>query len=201
MEIPSVVLFAWTYSYVEVAWSQATLFLLGLWELHYMQRTFVYPALLRSGATAMPLSIVTMGFIFNLINAPLNAIGLTYLPASYLNGRFTDPRFLVGTAIFLLGFAVNLHSDHILRNLRKPMETGYKIPQGGLFRWVTSPNYLGEIMEWVGWMIATWSLAGAAFAAFTFANLAPRAWAHQKWYLANFPGYPKNRKSLIPWVF
>jgi protein-S-isoprenylcysteine O-methyltransferase Ste14 len=201
MEIPSVVLFAWAYFYIGVGWSHVTLVLLCFWELHYIQRTFVYPALFRSGVTAMPLSIVAMGFIFNLINAPLNAIGLTYLPVGYLGGWFTDPRFFIGIGIFLLGFAVNLNSDHILRNLRKPTETGYKVPQGGLFRWVASPNYLGEIVEWVGWMIASWSLAGAAFAAFTFANLAPRAWAHHKWYLANFADYPKNRKALIPWVF
>ena len=32
--------------------------------------------------------------------------------------------------LFVFGMVVNIHSDHILRNLRKPGETGYKIPQG-----------------------------------------------------------------------
>jgi protein-S-isoprenylcysteine O-methyltransferase Ste14 len=149
----------------------------------------------------MPLAIVTMGFAFNLINAPLNAIGLFYIPTSNSSGWLPDPFFLIGISLFILGFVVNIHSDHILRKLRQPLETEYKIPRGGLFRWVTSPNYLGEIIEWVGWMIAAQSLASVAFAAFTFANLAPRARAHHKWYLANFPDYPKNRKALIPWVF
>jgi steroid 5-alpha reductase family enzyme len=96
---------------------------------------------------------------------------------------------------------INVHSDHILRNLRKPGGIGYKIPRGGLFRWITSPNYFGEIMEWCGWAIATWSLAGIAFAAFTFANLAPRAWSHHKWYNKTFSNYPKNRKAIIPFIF
>lgn len=43
---------------------------------------------------------------------------------------FYDPRFLVGHVIFLLGLAINIHSDAILRGLRKPGEKGYKIPYG-----------------------------------------------------------------------
>ena len=108
---------------------------------------------------------------------------------------------LGGIAIFLLGFTINLHSDHILRALRRPGETEYKIPYGGFFKWITSPNYFGEIAEWCGWAIASWSLAGVAFAVFTFANLAPRARTHHKWYLANFVNYPKNRKAVIPLLF
>ena len=142
-----------------------------------------------------------MGGVFNVINATLNALALTHLRSGYSHSWFTDPRFLLGTTVFFVGFAINLHSDHILRNLRTPREVGYKIPYGGLFRWVTSPNYLGEIVEWFGWMLASWSLAGASFALFTFTNLAHRAWAHHKWYYANFPEYPKNRKALLPRIF
>lgn len=34
--------------------------------------------------------------------------------------------------MFLSGMIINLHSDSILRNLRKPGESGYKIPYGKL---------------------------------------------------------------------
>jgi hypothetical protein len=43
---------------------------------------------------------------------------------------------------------------------------------------VSCPNYLGEILEWIGWAIATWSLAGWVFAIWTMANLAPRAFTN-----------------------
>ena len=33
-------------------------------------------------------------------------------------------RHVVGTMIWLIGWGINLHSDHILRNLRKPGDTG-----------------------------------------------------------------------------
>lgn len=52
-----------------------------------------------------------------------------------------DPRFLVGSVIFFFGMAVNIHSDNILMNLREPGETGYKIPRGGMFEYVSSANY------------------------------------------------------------
>ena len=201
MELPSVVLFAWVYLHGVGIDRLASIVLFGMWELHYVQRTFMYPVLMRLGNARMPISIVAMGWVFNVINASLNSIALTHLPPGYANEWITDPRFLVGGIIFFLGFMINLQSDHILRNLRKPGETGYKIPHGGLFSLVTSPNYFGEILEWCGWALATWSLAGVAFAVFTFSNLAPRAWAHHQWYRTKFPNYPRNRKALIPRVF
>jgi 3-oxo-5-alpha-steroid 4-dehydrogenase 1 len=132
----------------------------------------------------------------------------------YLNGRwlFTfsdpyprewllDPRFIAGTCLFVAGLALNHHSDEVLRRLRRPGETGYKIPRGGLYRWVSCPNYLGEIIEWTGWAIATWSLPGLLFAVWTFANLAPRGWEHHGWYKEKFADYPKDRRAIIPFVF
>jgi len=74
-------------------------------------------------------------------------------------------------------------------------------PHRGLFRYVSSPNYLGEIVEWIGWGVATWSLPGAAFALWTIANLTPRALANHKWYKKTFPQYPSKRKALVPFIF
>ncbi|VFV40541.1 3-oxo-5-alpha-steroid 4-dehydrogenase 1 [Lynx pardinus] len=43
--------------------------------------------------------------------------------AVYADDWVTDPRFLVGFCLWLIGMLINIHSDHILRNLRKPGET------------------------------------------------------------------------------
>jgi steroid 5-alpha reductase family enzyme len=102
--------------------------------------------------------------------------------------------------MFFSGYIINIHSDSILRGLRAKNETGYKIPGTGLFKFVSSPNYFGEILEWTGWAVATWSLPGAAFALWTIANLAPRAFANHRWYLDHFPDYPSQRKALIPFI-
>ena len=74
------------------------------------------------------------------------------------------------------------------------------IPRGGLYERITAPNYFGEILEWTGWAIATWSWAGLAFAVYAVANLGPRAFANHRWYHERFPDYPPERKVLIPYL-
>ena len=55
-------------------------------------------------------------------------------------------RFVLGCACFLLGLALNVHSDAILRNLRRPGETGYKIPRGGWWLWRSRRRVGGDAM-------------------------------------------------------
>jgi protein-S-isoprenylcysteine O-methyltransferase Ste14 len=198
MEAPASLLFLALYLLGDHRFGAVPLVLLGLWQLHYVQRAFVYPALMRGGAR-MPVSVVAMAIAFNVLNAYVNARWISSF-GSYDSSWLRDPRFLIGVALFIGGYAVNLNSDRILRGLRKPGESGYRIPDGGLYRWVSSPNYLGEIVEWTGWAIATWSLAGLSFALYTFANLAPRAMANHDWYLSTFDDYPKSRKALLPFL-
>jgi len=38
-----------------------------------------------------------------------------------------------GLAVFATGMFINMQADNILLNLRKPGESGYKIPKGGMF--------------------------------------------------------------------
>jgi protein-S-isoprenylcysteine O-methyltransferase Ste14 len=102
-------------------------------------------------------------------------------------------------ALFAGGLTLNARSDGTLRRLKRAGD-GYRIPQGGGFRYVSSPNYLGEMIEWTGWAIATWSLAGTAFALYTIANLGPRAVANHRWYRSTFPDYPPERRALLPFV-
>ncbi|KAK1880695.1 3-oxo-5-alpha-steroid 4-dehydrogenase 1 [Dissostichus eleginoides] len=106
-----------------------------------------------------------------------------------------------GSVLWLVGWLVNMHSDHILRNLRKPGETGYKIPTGGLFEYVSGANFLGEITEWAGFALAGYSVHSTAFAIFTAVVLSSRAVSHHKWYHAKFEDYPKSRKALVPFLF
>jgi 3-oxo-5-alpha-steroid 4-dehydrogenase 1 len=171
--------------------------LLVVWQIHYVQRAFVYPFLMRGGR--MPVAVVLMAIAFNVLNAYVNAWWIGGL-GSYQTDWLTGPRFIGGFALFAAGLALNLRSDRALRRLRRPGETGYKIPQGGAYRWVSCPNYLGEILEWTGWAIATWSVGGLAFAVYTAANLAPRALQNHRWYEQKFADYPPDRRALIPYL-
>ncbi len=198
MESPACLFFLAVYLTGPHRFDLVPVVLLGLWQLHYVQRTFVFPLLMRPGGR-MPILVMLLAIVFNLLNGYVNAYWVATLgryPASWL----ADPRFLGGAVLFLGGYAVNLASDRILRGLRGPGETGYRIPRGGLYRWVSCPNYLGEIVEWFGWALATWSPAGLAFAVYTTANLAPRAVHHHRWYHERFPDYPPQRRALVPYL-
>jgi len=198
MESPSVLLIAVIFLIGPNSRSLVPLLFLVLWQVHYVQRTFIFPFLIRADGKKVPVLTVAMALAFNLVNAPINGYALGHGPVTPALDWLWDPRCLVGIALFVLGYGINRHSDALLRSLRKPGEGGYKIPRGGFYRWVSCPNYLGEIMEWIGFALATWTLAGAAFAAFTIANLAPRALSHHAWYRDRFPEYPSHRRALIP---
>lgn len=200
MEIPTVIIYLVYYFIGDRRIEVIPLILLSIWMLHYCQRTFIFPLLIR-GKEPMPITIISMGIIFNGINTYLQARWINAFSPSYPENWVVNPLFIIGLIIFFCGFIINLHSDHIIRNLRKPGETEYKIPYGGMFRYVSCPNYFGEITEWTGWAIMTWSFPGLVFAVWTFANLAPRARSNHLWYIKTFPNYPNNRKALIPFIF
>ena len=178
--------------------------MLLFFELHYFQRSFIFPMLIR-GKGVMPLSVILMGLVFNSLNALMQGgwIFVVSPEDCYPSTWLTSPQFILGALIFVAGMVINLHSDYIIRHLRKPGDTRHYLPQKGMFRYVTSANYLGEFTEWVGFAVLTWSWAGAVFALWTFANLAPRADAIHKSYREQFPeGFKgRNVKRIIPFLF
>ena len=197
MELPSAVFFLGVYFAGAAAFQTVPLVLLGVWQCHYLNRTFVYPLRTRTAGKKMPVVVIGAGFTFNAVNTYVNARFISEF-GEYGPEWLNDPRFLAGLVIFTAGLALNIHSDNILLSLRKPCKVDYTIPQGGAFRCVSCPNYLGELMEWAGWALATCSLAGLAFFIYSVANLVPRAFRNHRWYQARFPDYPVGRKSLIP---
>ncbi len=170
-----------------------------LWNCHYLYRSVLYPLRLRS-RRRVPGYIVGCALLFNSINAYLQAGFLFRLAVPYPRQWLGDPRFWIGGVLFALGFATHVWADGKLRRLRSDQRSGYEIPHGGLFELVSCPNYLGELIQWVGWAVLTWSAGGLVFAWWTFANLLPRALAYQAWYRDRFADYPRERKAILPFV-
>jgi protein-S-isoprenylcysteine O-methyltransferase Ste14 len=152
---------------------------------------------MRQSGKRMPIVIVGMAIVFNSLNGYINGRWVSHF-GEYPDAWLTSAPFLIGVSCFFAGWAVNQHADAILLRLRRPGDSGYRVPRGGLYRWVSCPNYLGEMLEWIGWAVATWSLAGFAFAIFTAANLLPRALSNHRWYKQEFPDYPPSRRAVIP---
>lgn len=196
MELPALLVISILVLGSPAAFELSATIPLALWLFHYSYRTLIFPALMHPSDKTFPAILVMFAILFNTLNGYNNAQALQTRAAS--GQVFPDWNFWIGSLLFLAGFIIHFHSDRIIRLLRKPGQTGYSIPRGGLFHWVSSPHYLGEIIQWTGWAILSWSLAGLAFAIFTFCNLAPRAISNHAWYRDRFPGYPAERKILVP---
>lgn len=174
--------------------------LLLIWLSHYFHRTVIYPFTISSPKKPFSILIMSWGFLFNVINSYINFYFLFAITQRNDIHFLTDLHFMGGLLLFFSGYAVNKNSDGLLRKLRADGKTGYSIPRGGLYRWISVPNYLGEIVEWGGWALMVWSLPGLAFLLFTIANLLPRALKIHKWYGETFSSYPEERKAIIPFL-
>jgi 3-oxo-5-alpha-steroid 4-dehydrogenase 1 len=171
-----------------------------LWIIHYSNRAILFPLRIKTAGKKMPVVILVFAFFFNLVNGFINGYWFGFLSEGYPADWFLDPRFILGGLFFVTGFMINQFHDRILIGLRKEGSGAYKIPHGGLFKIVSCPNFLGEIIQWGGFAIMTWCLPALSFFIWTMVNLIPRALDHHKWYLNEFSGYPKNRKAVIPFV-
>lgn len=204
MEVPVFIamMFLWWFS--DRKFEPILIAFLVIFQIHYFQRSFIFPLLMR-GKSKIPISIVLMGFTFNVLNAFMQGGWLFYYaPAEmYTNAWFTTPQFIIGVIIYFTGMFINIHSDSIIRNLRKPGDTKHYLPKGGMFNHVTSANYFGEIVEWTGFAILTWSIPGVVFVLWTFANLVPRANSIYETYKVKFGSEVADRKlnRIFPFIY
>ena len=174
-----------------------------LFELHYFQRSFVFPLMMK-GKSSMPIAIITMGIVFNVINGFLIGTSLfVFPPTDFSEGAayLTHPTAITGIAIFFIGMGINIHSDHVIRHLRKPGDTRHYLPAKGFYRYVTSANYFGELVEWTGFALLCSTPAALLFVVWTAANLVPRAAAIHKHYREEFGDAVGSRKRVIPFIY
>lgn len=167
---------SYQYGVDEFQKSIANEVLIVLFMLHYFNRAFIFPFRTRSPAP-MTAFIFCASFTFclwNSMNQSFSVMVVHRIPDDWVY----NPQFILGVLLFCVGFAVNVYGDEVLINLRKPVDKPgtYKIPLGGPYKYISCPNYAGECLEWFGFAMASrYSLSGIAFALYTFANLAPRA--------------------------
>jgi protein-S-isoprenylcysteine O-methyltransferase Ste14 len=172
---------------------------ISLWLLHYIHRAFIYPFTQSGREKPYPLVLVIMALLFNCFNGFVNGYGVFHI-YFYDSSWLFSWQFVTGIIFFITGFIINKTADEKFRVLRSSNPKEYLLPEGWLFRYISCPHYFGEIIEWAGWAVMTWSLPGLAFFSFTFANLFPRGVSSHKWYRKKFPEYPLDRKAVIPFL-
>ena len=197
MELPSPIVFSYFFLTGKTTITSIHYLLFGLYLLHYINRSIIFPLRTRTKNKKMPLLIALAAIFFNLVNGFINGYYLGNNPITSMPIIFV----VIGVALFFLGFYINNRSDNILLHLRDDGDTGYKIPRGFLFEKITSPNYYGEILEWLGFCLINIHIASIAFLIWTLSNLIPRARDHHHWYLEKFKDYPKERKIIFPYIY
>ena len=200
MEVPVLLIFAIFFLLGSNPRSLVTWIFFTLFMLHYVHRVFIFPLRIRTKGKKMPVSVMLMGVCFNLMNGFLIGYWFGHLSPLYSISWLYDPRFIAGVILFVAGFVTNIRSDQKLMDLRKGGRTGYYIPYGGLFRYISCPNFFGEILEWTGYALLTWCMPTLSFLLWTIFNLVPRALDHHRWYKKNFPEYPSGRKAILPFI-
>jgi 3-oxo-5-alpha-steroid 4-dehydrogenase 1 len=199
METPILVAVLYFYLVGDNAFGVATV-IVGAFVLHYVHRALIYPHRIKVRGKTMPVYTVVASMLFYTVNGYLIGHYFGSLRA-YSIEWLIDPRFLAGAALFVSGFVINVTSDNILIRLRAPRETGYKIPREGLFRLVSCPNFFGEMVEWLGFAVMSWSLPGVVYALWVSLTLFATALGTHRWYLEHFGGdYPPDRKAVLPFL-
>lgn len=207
MELPGLIIFPIVFFMGENSDQLVPLIFLAIWMIHYSNRALYTPLMMRvqpGSSSSFALNVVIAGWLTLFLHGYFNAAFITQFGTQYTDAWLTDPRFIIGMAIYLFGFSLNIHSDSILRNLRSKNpsadEPRYKIPYGGAFRFVSCPQYLGEMLSFVGFVIMTWNLGAVFVLAMTVGNLGPRALYTHRWFKKTFADYPQERKAVIPYI-
>jgi len=198
MELPALVFFGYFVIKGRAQHNILIWIFFGLWTMHYINRTFIFPSRIKTKGKQMPLLITLFAIMFNFMNGFLNGYWFGFLSPQYPLEWLYDPRFILGILLFIIGILINQSSDKKLLDLRNGEHPGYSIPYGGLFQYVSCPNFFGEIIQWFGFALMTWCLPTFAFFFWTLVNLVPRALDHHRWYRSTFNDYPKERKALLP---
>lgn len=166
------------------------------WSFHYIKRILETFFVHHFSHGTMPLRNLFKNcgyywlfaaFVSFFVNHPL------YTPVS-------KEQIMIGFAVAFVSQLSNLYCHIILRNLRSGPNSGYQIPKGFLFNFITCANYNTEIMAWLGYNIATQSIAGYLFMLAGALQMAEWALAKHKRLCKLFDGKEGRPKYPRRWV-
>ncbi|KAB1282361.1 Polyprenol reductase [Camelus dromedarius] len=115
---------------------------------------------------------------------------------------------ILGMIMFIWSSVHQYKCHVILGNLRKNkagvvIHCNHRIPFGDWFEYVSSPNYLAELMIYISMAVTfgfhnlTWWLV----VTYVFFSQALSAFLSHKFYKSKFVSYPKHRKAFLPFLF
>jgi 3-oxo-5-alpha-steroid 4-dehydrogenase 1 len=201
--------------------------LAALYVLHYLNRAVITPLFLAPSMSPIHASIFLMMVTFQYTNSACIASWLVYseLTPSTHSSSFSALTSLMGLVMFFLGLAGNIASENELFALRrgaakrKAKSEGkaqiiydkvYVIPPAsGWFKYVLSPHYVLEWLEWTGYWILGgglglgWNTPALWFLINELVTMSPRAVVSRSWYEKKFGKRAVARRggfAPVPWL-
>ncbi|OAA79244.1 3-oxo-5-alpha-steroid 4-dehydrogenase [Akanthomyces lecanii RCEF 1005] len=166
---------------------------------HFFKREFETAFIHKFSANTMPVAnVFKNSFFYWALSGLLCAVSI-YWPRS-LAARAREPTIdAAGTALYLFGETGNALVHYYLSTLRAPGSTERKIPAGYGFSFVTCPNYMYEILAWIGIIIVSRDWSVALFIAIGGAQMFVWAKGKEKAYRKEFGDkYKKKRFVILP---
>lgn len=182
--------------------SQTQLLVFGMVVAHFVKRELETLFVHRFSATTMPaFNIFKNSFFYWALSGLLVAYGV-YSPVSEAATASNQNIDIAGLAIYLYGEISNAIVHLNLSNLRPKGTTKRGIPTGYGFGLVTCPNYMFEVLSWVGIILVSRSWTVVVFIAFGTLQMKQWAWQKEKAYRTQFGDkYKKKRYTMIPGLF
>ncbi|CRL07044.1 CLUMA_CG020016, isoform A [Clunio marinus] len=172
------------------------------YTIHYAKRLLETIFVHRFSHATMPIG--------NLFKNCMYYWGFTAYVAYHVNHPlFTSPsmaQVYAGLAGFIFSELGNLSIHINLRNLRPPGTTVRRIPEPDsnpftvLFNFVSCPNYSYEVLSWLSFSFMTQCLPALIFSAVGMYQMTIWALGKHRNYKKEFKDYPKQRKSIIPFI-
>ncbi|MBI4063643.1 MAG: DUF1295 domain-containing protein [Elusimicrobia bacterium] len=193
---------AYTASYIQASSPKSPyhVALLAGFTLHFGKRCLESLFLHKfSRRVGLPV-IAVVGFAYTSVAVLAGQLHNAKVPEVY-GYAFGPSLLLAGAAVMFFGELLNFYHHYLLAKLRRGQEREYRVPQGGLFRYVACPHYLAEIVAWFGYALMSRHLEMYGVVFIFTCYLAARSRKTSQWYQKNVPGYPADRRSLVPYLF
>lgn len=171
----------------------------GMIIAHFLKREYETLFVHKFSANTMPVFNLVKNFSFYCGLSGFLAAYDIYSPASLAARADNSALDVLGFVLFAYGEVSNAIVHLNLASLRTRGGTERKIPTGYGFGLVTCPNYMFEVLSWIGIIITSRSWGVTAFIVVGIIQMTAWAQSKERAYRKEFPDtYKKKRYVILP---
>lgn len=186
-------------SEAETPMTQVQWLLLAMFQLHFLKREYETLFVHKFSANTMPAFNIFRNSAFYWLLAGLLSALHIYAPGSLSSRDELTPLDYFGVGLFVVGETCNWIVHQHLASLRKPGGTEKGIPNCIGSNLVTSPNYMFEVMAWMGVICISRSWAVVLFIVYGIVYMRDWSRGKEKALRAEFGDrYKKKRYTMLP---